>query len=690
MMTTTLDAALYYAGRGWPVFPLKPREKKPLFPTAHPEGDPLHKTCKGGCGKIGHGFGDATTDPAVIREWWGKTQEANIGIATGNKANLVVLDIDFQHDGPKSLDALVAKYGQLPETITAKTGGGGKHFLFSMPSIEIRNTDSKIAHGIDTRGEGGYICAAPSVHPSGARYQWINPPSKTELASMPGWIVELVTRNTGLTNLSVSLDGENVYAPGTRHSAFVSLAGTMRRRGMSEAAIYNALMAENRRCTPPHDEKDIRDIAAGVCKYTPSSPLISGNLDRLRLEWAFARAVYDSPANCIAEFQWLSPDMFGDDGIAKYWQLVLDGRSISAAAGEAGILLDLEKTESDPLNIDTYARQISKFGYLSGIAKAALNIQRLAETGDMERVERAIEGLKESKDVAPAVAKSALDGLMELQNEIDNPRQFIKTGLTNFDTITGGLGRGKMSILAGRPGMGKTTLGFQIARNVAASGNRTLFLSLEMRGLELWQKAAYGLAEISEADIVNNRIPSEKLDILRTEIIPEMVQVYEGKLFIYDEPPFSVMNLYKVAVNTQPDLIVIDHLRYVQQKADNEVQRLGLITQWGKIVAKKLNCHVMILAQLNRESEKRENKAPQLSDLRDSGQIEEDADLVMMPYRALYYSDDPIKERYSEMQLYIRKNRSGQVGVVGLFMDMLQQWFYRRDEIPANYKTIKL
>jgi replicative DNA helicase len=674
-MTTNLDAALYYAtAKGWPVFRLQAHDKKPLKDT--------------------NGFKDAVTDPVQIREWWTQMPEANIGIATGIRANLAVADIDFGHGGEDSLQGLVKQYGDLPTTITAQTGGGGRHIMFAMPGKTIGNTTGKMAKGIDSRGEGGYVVSAPSLHPSGARYRWIDPPSKTQLAPMPEWMVDLLTRPTVLEYpQGETAQQENGVLPsGTRNQTMASLAGTMRRRGMGEEAIYSALLVENKnKCQPPLGANEIAAIAKSVCRYSATAAPALQDRTRSQMEWAFARAIFDAPFSA-KEFGWVSPDLLTDNNIRQYWQMVIDGLSPSHAAGEAGILLDIERITADPLSIDQYAEQISKFGYMAGISKAAQNLARLAEMGDAARVESAIEQLRANKSTTPVAAQSACDGLMELQNELETPQQFIKTGVGNFDKITGGLGRGKLSILAGRPGMGKTTLAFQIARNVSMSGKRVLFLSLEMRALELWQKAAYGLAEITEADIQNNNIPAEKMDYIRTQIIPELVDVYNDRLFLFDKPPYTTSNLYKVVVSTQPDLVILDHLRKVNQKAENEVTRLGVITEWGKNLANSLNCHVMILAQLNRDLEKREEKEPQQSDLRDSGRIEEDADMVLMPHRPSVYSKDPIINRYSETKLFIRKNRSGGGAgqYIGLYMDLLQQWFYRRDELPVNFQSMRL
>jgi len=161
-----LEAALEYASRGWPVFPLKPYGKKPI---------------------MAGGFHKATTNLGQIREWWERWPEANIGIPCGERTFCVV-DIDPKHNGDKTYNELVSKHGPFPPTLKQQTGGDGLHLLFK-PDPRVGNSESKIGRGIDTRGnDKGYICVAPSVHETGNTYKWVN--EGTPLAEMPEWAIE--------------------------------------------------------------------------------------------------------------------------------------------------------------------------------------------------------------------------------------------------------------------------------------------------------------------------------------------------------------------------------------------------------------------------------------------------------------------------------------------------------------------
>jgi hypothetical protein len=163
---STLAFALRYASRGWPLFPLRYRSKEP---------------------RTTHGFHDATTDCGIIRHWFSTWPDANLTIRTG--AGLCALDIDPRNGGDDTLSDLEQIHGQLPTTARALTGGGGVHYLFEIG--DGLKLPSVLGEGIDIKSEGGYIVAAPSVHPSGKPYTWDLGalPSETPIAPLPSWIV---------------------------------------------------------------------------------------------------------------------------------------------------------------------------------------------------------------------------------------------------------------------------------------------------------------------------------------------------------------------------------------------------------------------------------------------------------------------------------------------------------------------
>lgn len=188
-MSDLKRAALYYANYGWPVVPL------------HFMKDGRCSCGRGRCDSPGkhpttpHGLKDASWNSIQIETWWDTRPDANVGIATGADAGIVVIDVDPRHGGDESLAELVREHGELPATVEALTGGGGRHLVFKHPGSTVRNR-SNMRPGIDVRGDGGYIVAPPSNHASGAQYRWRegHGPHERTPAEMPAWLLALVTR----------------------------------------------------------------------------------------------------------------------------------------------------------------------------------------------------------------------------------------------------------------------------------------------------------------------------------------------------------------------------------------------------------------------------------------------------------------------------------------------------------------
>jgi hypothetical protein len=173
-----LDAALAYAALGWQVFPAVVGAKK------------SHKSAEFSNGRR---WG-TTTDPDEIRHDWSRW-DANVGIATGSGSGIFVVELDTPDghdiDGFASLRQLESEHGQLPETLQAESPSGSVHYYFNYPNgIEIRNSTSAIAPGIDVRGEGGMVIAPPSIKPSKGMYRWRN---LVPVADAPGWLLDLLT-----------------------------------------------------------------------------------------------------------------------------------------------------------------------------------------------------------------------------------------------------------------------------------------------------------------------------------------------------------------------------------------------------------------------------------------------------------------------------------------------------------------
>lgn len=184
-----LDAALHYARAGFPVFPLQ----NPII-----EGGAVRCSCREWetCEKVGkhprtrHGLKDATTDLELIRQWWRKWPNANVGLLTGQQAGIFVLDVDLKSGGDYSLNDLQDAYGELSPTLTARTGSGGYHFVFKYPDVRVKNSTSIIGSGLDVKSDNGYIVAPPSLHTSGRHYEWHG--VNTPILEAPEWLIAVI------------------------------------------------------------------------------------------------------------------------------------------------------------------------------------------------------------------------------------------------------------------------------------------------------------------------------------------------------------------------------------------------------------------------------------------------------------------------------------------------------------------
>lgn len=199
-MTTLRDAALSLAAKGLAVFPLRPKTKEPYA------DDKFYRT-------VG-GYKCATRDPALVEFWWDRHPDNNIAVATGGISAIWVLDVDG-HQGRETLATLEEQHGQLPPTVevitpgkinktTGEHTGRGLHFYYRYPlGLDVRNAqDRDDVPGLDWRGNGGYVCAPPSLHPDGGNYAW-STDSADSFADAPEWLLDLVTNNSRAAGVAV-------------------------------------------------------------------------------------------------------------------------------------------------------------------------------------------------------------------------------------------------------------------------------------------------------------------------------------------------------------------------------------------------------------------------------------------------------------------------------------------------------
>jgi len=245
----------------------------------------------------------------------------------------------------------------------------------------------------------------------------------------------------------------------------------------------------------------------------------------------------------------------------------------------------------------------------------------------------------------------------------------LKSSFYDLDSMTSGLQPSDLIILAGRPSMGKTAFGLNIARNIASTYQAPVALfSLEMSKEQLSQRLL-----ASEAKIESNRLRSGRLSQQDYQKLSSAIgTLSEVPIFIDDTATLTVMEMRSQARRLQAEhgqlgLVLLDYLQLMEGGGDNRVQELSRITRSLKTLARELKAPVIALSQLSRGVEQRTNKRPMLSDLRESGSIEQDADLVLMLYRDAYYNPDTPDRDLAE--LIITKHRNGPTGTVKLIFN---------------------
>ncbi|SMP62229.1 replicative DNA helicase [Neorhodopirellula lusitana] len=260
---------------------------------------------------------------------------------------------------------------------------------------------------------------------------------------------------------------------------------------------------------------------------------------------------------------------------------------------------------------------------------------------------------------------------MEARMRDDYDEGGVETGLTDFDQMTGGVHPGALIILAARPAMGKTALAMNIAENVSLRQNSpVLFVSLEMSSIELADRLLCSIARVNGHKLRAGSIRSEDRD----RLVQKANELSQAPLFIDDSPSRTVSEIGAAArrIKRREDalgMIVIDYLQLIDpdNSRDPRQEQVAKIARRLKGLARELDVPVLCLSQLNRQAEEGKDHRPKLSHLRESGAIEQDADVVMFVHREEYYHSGDEKAQYAgQAQIIIAKQRAGPVGDVDL------------------------
>ncbi len=339
-------------------------------------------------------------------------------------------------------------------------------------------------------------------------------------------------------------------------------------------------------------------------------------------------------------------------------------------------------------NITTYAEIVIERYYVRSLLLASRDIIEMAQSGVtdadllLRNAEQKIYDIRQGRDV---VGLKLLDDVIKGETfvrlaKISDPETRkdyigIPTGFSELDKVITGLNRSDLIIVGARPGMGKTAFALNIARNVAVQSEKTVcFFSLEMSRDQLAQRLLSSEAMIESGKMRTGDLTPDEW----TRLTQAGLNLSSTKMYIDETPGITVpeMKAKILRLPQKPDLVIIDYLGLVRsaKRTENRVQEVSDITRNLKIMAKELQIPVLVCAQLSRGTEvKGGSHRPALSDLRESGSIEQDADIVLFMYRDIYYknekNDPNVEIDEHKAECIVAKNRHGGLKTVPLYWD---------------------
>lgn len=350
--------------------------------------------------------------------------------------------------------------------------------------------------------------------------------------------------------------------------------------------------------------------------------------------------------------------------------------SLLEVSGGALYITDISNSIATVANIQTHIKIVKDNSILRELIKISNDtLDRIYKKEDpnilIENIQKSVFDLSTSEiksDIEPL--NNILDRTIKhIENLYVNNLSFVglSSGFYDLDTKLSGLQKSQMILIAARPSMGKTTFALNIAENVAIKENKTvLIFSLEMSKEQLTNKLISSITKINIQKLQTGNLDDSDLDRLvkGTEIISK------AKIYIDDTPNISITEMRskcrKLKFSANIDLIIIDYLQLMSGNTRNESrqQEVSEISRFIKSLSKEINCPIIALSQLSRAPEQRSDHRPMLSDLRESGSIEQDSDIVMLLYRDEYYNKDTEYKNIAEC--IIAKHRNGEVGSIKL------------------------
>ncbi len=361
--------------------------------------------------------------------------------------------------------------------------------------------------------------------------------------------------------------------------------------------------------------------------------------------------------------------------------------------GGAAYLTELSTFVPVATHAKAYAEIVEKMSVRRRLVKAGSTIAEKAYEDDVDTDALVGEAEKELFEVSDKIVKSdyvamdelladALERIAELHKNRGTLRG-LKTGFRDLDKKTAGLQKGDLIIIGARPAMGKTTFAQNLAYNIASINKKgVLFFSLEMAKNEIVDRMISAVSGVDNWGMRTGNLTDEEFQ----RIGDAMDEMDEIPIYIDDTSSMTILELRNKARRAMHDhdigVVIIDYLQLIQGGERYKGQRVQEVTEISrglKILARELSIPVIALAQLSRNVTGRDDPRPVLSDLRESGSIEQDADLVMFLHRVDYYKK-PEEEDTNITELIIRKHRHGAIGTIELYFDGARSRFMSLDK----------
>lgn len=417
----------------------------------------------------------------------------------------------------------------------------------------------------------------------------------------------------------------------------------------------------------------------------------------IEAEQSVLGAIISQPSVLPDVIELIKPEYFYNEQHKALYSIMLQMNSMSLPVDIVTVLNEAEKQHifespaegrrylaeignmlPSTANIQSYCKIVADKYFLRSLSFVAKTILDEVQSGEqdaqllLDSAEQKIYDIRQGKDVRGLVPLSeaiaeAYDRLGKISGPDKEKYVGARTGFTLLDSITSGLNKSDLIIIAARPGMGKTSFAMNIATNVARRAEKEVVtFNLEMSKEQIATRILSTEALVESNTLRNGRINGDDWVKLATSA----GYLSTLPLYIDDTASMTVQQMKaKLRRTKNLGLVIIDYLQLMEStsRSDNRVTVISEITRQLKVMAKELNVPVILLSQLSRAVESRTDKRPMLSDLRESGSIEQDADIVLFLYRDAYYNKESQRQNISEC--IVAKNRHGETGTVELIWD---------------------